>query len=162
MIEAVIFDMDGIIIDSEPFWRRADIITYGKLGIKLTEEMCRMTTGLDSDEAIAFWFHRKPWKYKSFQEIKEEINTLVMEQIQAKGEIMPGVLRLLDMFESKGLQIGLASSSPEKIIQLVVTKLGIKDRFQVLHSSELESIGKPHPAVYLGAAKRLGVKKITV
>lgn len=159
MIQAVIFDMDGVIIDSEPFWRSAEIITYAKVGLHLTDDECRLTTGLDTDDAINFWHNRKPWTNKSFHEIKEELYTLVMEQVDKNGQIFPGVTRLLDMFESKGLKIGLASSSPLKIIQQVVLKLGINDRFQILHSAEAELTGKPHPAVYLGAAQRLGVPK---
>lgn len=159
MIHAVIFDMDGVIIDSEPFWRQADIRTYAKVGLQLNEDMCRLTTGLDSDEAVAFWYHHKPWSNKSMDEVKEEIFAHVMEQIADKGAIMPGVLRLIDMFEAKGLKIGLASSSPLKIITQVVNKLAIADRFQILHSSDMERVGKPHPAVYLGAAERLNTKK---
>ncbi len=157
MLEAVIFDMDGVIIDSEPFWRQADIITYAKAGITLTDDMCRQTTGLGTHESISYWYHRYPWVNISFDEIKKSLFSNVIRLVKEHGAMNPGVTQLLDMFEDKGLKIGLASSSPPELLDLIVTKFGIKKRFQVIHSSDHESHGKPHPAVYLGAAAKLGV-----
>lgn len=157
MLEAVIFDMDGVIIDSEPFWRQADIITYAKAGISLTDDMCRQTTGLGTIESISYWYHRYPWDNISFDEIKESLFSNVISLVKEHGIINAGVTDLLTFFEKKGLKIGLASSSPPELLDLVVTKFGIKNRFQVIHSSDQESHGKPHPAVYLGAAAKLEV-----
>jgi sugar-phosphatase len=165
MIDTVIFDMDGVIIDSEPFWRKADIITYASVGLELTDDMCRQTTGLGSDESVAFWYHYKPWANKSFEKIKEEVFNNVMDQIEEQGTLNAGVISLLNFFEGKGMKIGLASSSPIKIIQLVVNKLDLKHRFQVLCSADQVRFGKPHPAVYLAALDELesnGVSSLAI
>jgi len=158
MVDSVIFDLDGVIIDSEPFWRRAYIITFAKVGIELTEDMCRQTTGLGSNESVEYWYQYKPWKNRSLDDVKEEIFIHVMEQIEEKGSLNSGVVKLLDLFENKGIKIGLASSSPLKIIELVVSRFDISKRFKVLCSADQVNYGKPHPAVYLAALNEIGSK----
>jgi len=105
---------------------------------------------------VEFWYRQKPWTNRSFEEVKEEIFSLVMSQIEDHGTINPGVISVLNLFERKGLKIGLASSSPLKIIELVVRKLNLNQRFQVLCSADQVRFGKPHPAVYLAAMEQLG------
>jgi sugar-phosphatase len=160
MIEAVIFDMDGVIIDSEPFWHEAEIHAYAKVGIEITDEMCRETTGMGAEDSIAYWYKRKPWKNTTFEEIKQDIFNGVYQLVEERGVIVPGVTKLLDLFENKGLRIAIASSSPSKLLDLVTTKFDIKQRFQVIHSAEHELYAKPNPAVYLSTAAKLGVKSL--
>ena len=61
MIQAIIFDMDGLLIDSEPLWQQAEIEILTPLGVPLTPARCLETTGLRIDEAIDYWFQRYPW-----------------------------------------------------------------------------------------------------
>ena len=60
-MKAVIFDMDGLLIDSEPLWRRAEIEVFESVGLRLTEEDCEQTTGLRTDEIVGYWYDRRPW-----------------------------------------------------------------------------------------------------
>ena len=71
--EAVIFDMDGVLIDSEPFWRQAEIKVFGSVGIHLTEQDCMQTTGYRFDEVVNFWWHKQPWQGKTKEEIHDEV-----------------------------------------------------------------------------------------
>jgi sugar-phosphatase len=119
-----------------------------------------MTTGLGSDESVDFWYQYKPWKNRSLEDVKEETFLHVMEQIEENGTLNSGVLHLLNLFENKGMKIGLASSSPLKIIELVVSKFDIANRFQVLCTADQVSFGKPHPAVYLAALNEIGSKNV--
>ena len=65
MLEAVIFDMDGLLIDSEPLWIRAEIEVFGEVGVVLGEEDCGKTKGLRVDDVIAYWHARHPWDKRS-------------------------------------------------------------------------------------------------
>ena len=60
-VEAVIFDLDGLLIDSEPLWRQAEIEVFGRLGLRLTEQDVRQTMGLRIDDAVRHWWDRFPW-----------------------------------------------------------------------------------------------------
>ena len=62
MIRAVIFDMDGVLIDSEPLWRESEIAVFSRLGLRLTGAMCRETMGLRIDEAVDYWHKRRGWE----------------------------------------------------------------------------------------------------
>ena len=90
-ISAVIFDMDGLLIDSEPFWQQAEKIVFKKVGIELTTEMCYETMGLRIDEVVMYWYEKKPWDHISLQEIQAEIIDRVIELIHENGKQKEGV-----------------------------------------------------------------------
>lgn len=153
---AVIFDMDGVLIDSEPLWRRAEIEVFGAVGIALTEADCMRTTGLRIDEVVAFWQRQRTWAGPTAVAVAQGIVTRVVELVQQQGEPLPGAFPALDFFAARGLPLGLASSSPRRLIDAVLARLGIGPRFAAVHSAEGEALGKPDPAVYLHAAEQLG------
>ncbi len=157
-IAAVVFDMDGLLIDSEPIWRSAEIRSFGKVGLHLTPEICKQTMGLRIDEVVEHWYAKHPWEGEGAS--KEEVYQDILEEFikdLADAEAMLGVKEVLEFFKNKSLPIGLASSSPMILIENIVKKLGIKEYFSVLRSAEDEPLGKPHPAVYIKAAQDLGV-----
>ena len=156
-MEAVIFDMDGLLIDSEPFWQQGEINVFSKVGIDLTETMCLQTIGLRLDEAVKHWYQFKPWDSRSLQDIEQEILDEVSSLILQKGQAMEGVYEVLELFKVHDIKIGLASSSPSHLIEAVVKKLEIDGYFDTLVSAEHEKYGKPHPAVFLSAAEQLEV-----
>ncbi|TVR72918.1 MAG: hexitol phosphatase HxpB [Marinilabiliales bacterium] len=157
MIKAVIFDMDGVLIDSEPLWREAEIEVFRKVGINLNSELCRQTTGLRTDEAVAHWYSYKPWKGKSQEEVGREIEEAVCDIIDKKGEAARGVTGIIGFFKSMGLPMALASSSSPGVIGRILNRLGLLDQFGIIHSAAHEDYGKPHPAVYITTAVKLGV-----
>jgi beta-phosphoglucomutase-like phosphatase (HAD superfamily) len=65
MVAAVIFDMDGVLIDSEPLWREAERGVFAELGLVLSDADCQHTMGLRTDELVAYWHHRHPWQGRS-------------------------------------------------------------------------------------------------
>lgn len=156
-MKAVIFDMDGLLIDSEPLWRRAEIEVFGSVGVHLTEDMCRQTMGYRADEVVSYWFGRYPWKGKSFKTVEHEILAAVIRLISAQGKPLPGVHEILERLAQEGLRIGLASSSPYELIDAVLDKLEIAHFFEIKRSAMDEEFGKPNPAVYLTAMAYLGV-----
>lgn len=157
MIKAVIFDMDGVLIDSEPFWRESEIEVFARVGLRLTEAMCRETMGLRIDEAVAYWHRRHGWEGPSPGEVAERVVGGLIERVRREGELMSGARHALAFFRSRGVKMGLASSSSYRIIGAVVERLGLGGEFECVYSAEEEEYGKPHPGVYLTAASRLGV-----
>ncbi len=153
--KAVIFDMDGLIIDSEPYWRLAMIEVFNSLGFIATEEMCAATTGLRIDEVVELWYQNKPWQLKSKEQVCNDIIESVCSHISSKGVAMEGFFEVLEMLHKTKLQIALASSSAQIIIHTVLKRLQIQDSFQVICSGEEVSHGKPHPAIFIETAQRL-------
>jgi HAD superfamily hydrolase (TIGR01509 family) len=157
-VHAAIFDMDGLLIDSEPLWRRAEKQVFGTVGMTLTEAMCEETMGLRTDAVIQHWQQRFPWSGKRPETVEQELVATVHHHlITTHGEALAGVYETLTLFREARIPLGLASSSASCLIETTVEKLGIRDYFYALCSATDEVHGKPDPAVYLTTAKRLGV-----
>jgi HAD superfamily hydrolase (TIGR01509 family) len=155
---ALIFDMDGVLIDSEPLWRRAEIEIFATVGLELTEADCGNTQGMRMDEAAQWWFDRHPWSGPGTIEIADRVVDRVIGLIRAEGKPMPGVLEVLAAAKSHAWRIALASSSAMRLIETVLDRLEIRDSFEVTCSAEDEERGKPHPDVYLSTVRRLAIE----
>jgi sugar-phosphatase len=157
MLRALLFDMDGLLIDSEPLWHEAEIYGFGLAGLCLTPEQCLETTGLRVDEVVEFRYAERPWVAPSQEAVAAAIAGRVVELVRAKGVLKPGVAEALGFARASGLRIALASSSPYVIIDAVLDTFGLRSAFEVIHSAEEEARGKPEPDVYLTTARKLGV-----
>ncbi len=158
-LKAAIFDMDGLLVDSEPFWRKAEIQGFGEIGITLTEDDCRKTMGYRLDEVVALWMGapKTVEEFAAQSAIEKRILYLVSEYIRTEARPMPGVQHAIDLCRKVGLKIAIASSSPLVLIEAVVETFGFQDTFDTIHSAQFETHGKPHPAVFLTTAQKLGV-----
>lgn len=158
MIDSVIFDMDGLLIDSEHLWKRAEKIVFSSLGAVVTEEEQEYTTTLLPPDLIKHWHSRFPWQNgKSLEAIEDEVIDLVDHLILTEADPMQGVHEILELFHSKNFKIALATNSPLRLVPTVLNKLGIKEYFSAISSAEFEIKGKPDPAVYLSTAQKLKV-----
>lgn len=158
MLCALLFDMDGLLIDSEPLWHEAEVYGFGLAGLCLTPEQCLETTGLRVDEVVRVRWAERPWAAPSQDSVAAAIVERVVELVRAEGVLKPGVAEALDFARASGLRIALASSSPYVIIDAVLDAFGLRSAFEVIHSAEEEARGKPEPDVYLTAARKLGVE----
>lgn len=156
--QAVIFDMDGVLIDSEPLWKIAMEEVFHAIGSNLTKQDFQKTVGLRLDEVIHFWFHYEGWKNCTPQDIEAAIVSKMCELIKDTGCPLPGVLDTLKFLKNQGLKIGLATSSYGVLIETVLTQLNIHSYFDFTHSAEKEAYGKPHPAVYLAVANHFKIE----
>jgi sugar-phosphatase len=156
-IKAVIFDMDGVLIDSEPFWEIAEKKVFGSLGVSLTPELCSQTKFMTTIEVTKFWYGYYQWEGKSFQDVQNEVIECVKLLIKKEGKEIKGIKGLLKFIKTKGFKIGLATNAPYELIPIVLEKLNISDYFDFFTSAEFEKMGKPNPAVYLSVAKNLKI-----
>jgi sugar-phosphatase len=154
---AVIFDMDGVLIDSEPLWHKAEVGVFRALGVPLDETMCLETTGLRPDEVVNFWYGKYPWQKHDRASIEHDLIATVETLIRTQGVAKRGVPAALAFLRRRGYPLAVASSSPYRLITTVCEKLNLGSTFSVVHSAEDETLGKPHPAVYLTTAAKLGV-----
>lgn len=161
MIQSAIFDMDGLLIDSEPLWYEAAVEVFSPLGIELTPEAYAGSIGLRTKEFVANWFNQFGIDPLQAPKAEKEINDVVINKIAEKGEPMAGVYDVLEKLKGAGITLGLATSSPHRLINVVVNKLNIATYFSKLSSAEDLVYGKPHPQVYLDCAKALGVPAVS-
>ena len=157
MIRAVIFDMDGLLIDSEPLWRLAERAAFARVGLELSDADCRQTTGLRADEVVAYWYRRRPWRGTDPARVLDDLDRRVKQLIRAKGRELPGAREAINAAARAGLRLALASSSTAGVIEVVLSHLGLIGRFEVVASGADEARGKPDPAVYLTTLRRLGL-----
>jgi HAD superfamily hydrolase (TIGR01509 family) len=156
--KAVIYDMDGVLIDSEPLWKIAMETVFGKYGSTLRKQDFQKTVGLRIDEVIHFWNLHEGWNLADEKGVEQEIISALIELIKAQPQELKGVSASLHFFRKNGCKIGLATSSSELLIQTVLEALDLKHLFDFTYSAEHEPYGKPHPGVYLKVAQELGVK----
>ncbi len=157
-MQVVIFDMDGLLIDSEPLWREAEVDVFGAVGVPLTEEMCRQTTGMRHDAVVRYWHARYPWEKPGLDAMTARLLEAAQALIVERGVLMPGAEDAIRVLHEAGLRLAIASSSPMSLIEAVVRKFDLGKYFSVLHSADDEVAGKPDPAVYLSTMAMLGVE----
>jgi len=157
MIKAVIYDMDGVIIDSEPLWREALIHCFNKVGFDFTQDKCRITQGMRLIEVVEYWYAEQPWEGTSIKDVEQDILKKVTNLISEKGVAIKGVYESLNYFKDKGYKIALASSSAMSLINVVLEKLDITPKFEVINSAEHLDYGKPHPEIFIKTALQLNV-----
>lgn len=155
-LDTAIFDMDGLLIDSEPYWQEAGMETLQQFDISLTLEQYHFTTGLRTKEWIDFWFRHFGIDLKFSQQAESQIVQKAIEKIGAHAVAMPGTEHIFSFLKERNFKVGLATSSPLELVDVVVEKLNLKNQFQAYSSAETLLYGKPHPQVYLNCAELLG------
>lgn len=157
-IKAIIFDMDGVIIDSEPLWRRAMIQSFNEIGIPFTDEECRMTTGLRFIEVTEFWFTKHGVTSMTTFEFDHLVISRLCELIKNEGKLMHSVEDALKYLKKEGYKIALGTSSNLLLMNTVIDELRIRHYFDAVCSAQHLEYGKPHPEVFINCAKELQIK----
>ncbi|CAM6202155.1 MULTISPECIES: hexitol phosphatase HxpB [Citrobacter] len=161
-ILAAIFDMDGLLINSEPLWDRAELDVLASVGVDITRRHeLPDTLGLRIDMVVDLWFAQQPWNGPSRQEVTERIIRRAITLVEETRPLLPGVKEAVALCKEQGLLVGLASASPLHMLEKVLTMFDLRDSFDALASAEKLPYSKPHPQVYLDCAAKLGVDPLT-
>lgn len=154
---SVIFDMDGVLLESESLWRQAEQEVSDELGLGFTAADFEATTGVRIRDVTQLWYATRPWEGPSPEDVARSVTDRVVDLV-ADRPALPGVHRALGLVADRGLRLALCSSSDTRLIDAVVANLGLEGVFEVVHSAERDEFGKPHPMPYLHTAERLGVR----
>lgn len=157
MIKAAIFDMDGLLIDSEPFWRSSHIQALAKHGTTITHDDVRKMAGRRTDEVVQHWQQTHDLHHIPAQELEDDVVASVISSVIDHGKELPGVFHVLELCKANSLPMAVASSSAQSVIDIVLQTLGLEDYFAFSYSAKNEEFGKPHPGVFLTTAQKLGV-----
>ena len=155
MLEAVVFDMDGLLIDSQPFWQTAQLEILPRLGVPISRQDTIDTTGMRVDQIVQMCYANSPWSGVSCDRVCEQIVERVIELVREHKPAMPGLQHAIQACQQQGLRLGLASSSPMSLIDATIQALELEDTFEAHLSGDRLRYGKPHPEVYLNACEAL-------
>lgn len=151
-----IFDMDGLLIDSEPLWYEAAQECLQKFGMTIGEEQYVETTGLRTKEFLQHWFGVFDIEEAHIPKTEKEITDLVIAKVMESGTMMEGVFEAMELVKQSSLKVGLASSSPLALIRAVLAKTKMEQYFSAICSAEFLPFGKPNPQVFINCAIELG------
>ncbi|MFO7530996.1 MAG: HAD family phosphatase [Candidatus Limnocylindrales bacterium] len=156
MIEAVIFDMDGLLVDSEPVWDRARRSMADEAGRPWTADDHKAVMGVSTQEWAEYMIARLALTLTP-QEVIDRIIERMVEMYRAGIPWLPGALDAVDL-AARHFRTALASGSHPTLVEAVTADAAIQGKFQVIVSADEVGAGKPAPDVYLVAAERLGVE----
>lgn len=157
MIRAIIFDNDGVLVDSEPLHHRAEAATMRHYGAEIDEEDFKAYVGMSMARMLKDWIEK-------FQ-IKADIDEMIQfhesnlrKIFQEEVRPTPHVLQLVEYLRGKNYQMAVASSSSRGLVEVGLRKLGIFLLFDSILCGDEVTHLKPNPSIYLQTAKRLAVK----
>lgn len=157
-VNAAIFDMDGLLIDSERLWVQAELDVFSSLGVDISQRhLLPDTLGLRIDQVVRMWYQVLPWQGPGQEEVASMVIARTIELVEQTRPLLPGVNHALELCRDQGLKIGLASASPLFMLDTVLEMFNLHSYFQVRISAEKLPYSKPHPEVYLLAAGELAV-----
>ena len=155
--DAVIFDMDGVLVDSEPLYMAVERQSFARYGVELDEQEQARFVGTSQQQ---MWREIKVLygiEVAIAQLIAEHQQRVLSMLGQSKLEAMPGVVRLIDELDRLGIPCALASSSPRQLVECVLERIGLQGRFQHIVCGDEVRLSKPDPQIFLLAAKALGI-----
>ena len=157
MIKAVLFDLDGVLVDSEPISSEASDRILASVGIVQTPEEKRKVFGRRTYDNYRAAIEARGLDIDPAELVKRK-NKLFAKLIKGRLKLLPGVLRLLGELKGAGVKVAVVSSSSLERVNVTLEEVGLILEFDVIVSGDCCVLGKPHPQPFLMAAERVGVK----
>ena len=152
--EAVIFDLDGTLVDSMWIWKSIDEEFLGMHGLALPHDLQKSLGGMSFTET-AVYFKERFRLTQTLEEIKDCWNAMAFEKYEKEVPLKPGVKEFLDVLKQRGIRMGIATSNSRQLAELVIVSRGISGYFEVITTGCEVASGKPSPDIYLKTAKHL-------
>lgn len=152
--EAVLFDMDGTLIDSEPVWFETEVAILAEHGYELGREHWIRVLGQPNDVAVAYLLEVSGIALTR-EELNEAIESAMTRRLGRGIALIPGAKELLAELEASGIPAALVSASSRRVVDACLGSIGA-DHFEFTVSGDDVVHGKPHPEPYLTAARLLG------
>lgn len=153
-IQAVIFDLDGTLIDSMWMWKQIDIDYLARHGHPLPDDLQDCIEGMSFSET-AVYFKERFCLTDPLDVIKEDWNRMAYDIYVNDVPLKPGVAEFLQYLKRKGIRTGIATSNSKELLMAVLKSLGIEEYFDEIHTSCEVEKGKPAPDIYLLVAEKL-------
>lgn len=155
--EAVIFDLDGTLVDSMAVWGDIDIEYLGGMGHTVPKDLQPAIEGMGFTE-VAVYFKERFQIPDSIEAIKQTWQNMAMDKYRYEVSLKPGITKFLELLKKRSIPMAVASSNHIELIKATLESHGILDYFQCIITACDVKKGKPAPDVYLAAAARLGVE----
>lgn len=156
MVKAVIFDLDGSLVDSMWIWKAIDIEYLGKFGIKLPPDL-QDSIGGKSFTETAIYFKERFQISDSLEQIKEDWNRMAYDKYANEVPLKPGVREFLNYCREHQIRLGIATSNSRELVDNIVRTHDLADYFDCVMTGCEVAKGKPAPDIYLAVAKQLEV-----
>ena len=155
--DAVIFDLDGSLIDSMWIWKDIDIEYLGRFGIELPENLQKELDGKSFSETAYYFKERFPIP-DSIEKIKADWNQMAWDKYLNQVPLKPGIPEFLKGCRQKGIKLGIATSNSRELVENIAKVHNLRDYFDCIMTGCDVQKGKPSPDIYLAVAKELGVE----
>lgn len=156
MVKAVIFDLDGSLVDSMWIWKAIDIEYLGKFGIELPPDL-QDSIGGKSFTETAIYFKERFQISDSLEQIKEDWNRMAYDKYANEVPLKPGVREFLNYCREHQIRLGIATSNSRELVDNIVRTHVLADYFDCVMTGCEVAKGKPAPDIYLAVAKQLEV-----
>jgi HAD superfamily hydrolase (TIGR01509 family) len=156
-IQAVAFDLDGLMFDTEDTYWKVGEELLGRRGHPYTQELCDAIMGRRPEDCFRKMIEWYSLDGDTPEQLQAESESIFIEKLDDGFSAMPGLFELLEKVEQKELPKGICTSSSRKVITEVLNRHDLLPRFQFTLTAEDISQGKPHPEIYLKAAELFGV-----
>lgn len=154
--KAVIFDLDGTLVDSMWMWRQIDIEYLARYGVTLPEDLQKSISGMSFSET-AVYFQERFQLPATPEQIKRDWNAMAMEKYTHEVKLKKGVREFLIRLKENGIRTGIATSNSLELVTAVLESRSVRPLFDEVHTSCEVEHGKPAPDIYLLVARCLGV-----
>ena len=155
--KAVIFDLDGTLVDSMWMWKAIDIEYLGRFGFDLPSTLQKDIEGMSFSET-AVYFKETFRIPDSLEKIKSDWNAMAYDKYTKEVDLKPGAEKFLEYCREHGIKMGIATSNSRELVDATIEALGVKEYFDCIMTSCEVAKGKPAPDIYLAVAKVLGVE----